>query len=252
MKIRTPLLNLAGIVLALAAWQVAGARLGEALLATPVQVAGALASLLADRAFWPALGTMLGQMLVGYACALAVGIPLGIAMGRSALARVLVKPWACMFVVISAAALVPLFIILMGRGLLLCTAIVFAATVWYVVLTMMEAARSVPPGLLDAARSFGARRVQCFRWVLLPALHPYILIAARIGLTHALRAMITAQMFIGAGYGGLINNAGLDLSTAGFFALIVMLMAVSVTATGMLRWAAHRTAPWYASKTGPR
>jgi len=244
--------NACGILLVLAVWQVAGMRLGDTLLATPLQVAQALPSTLADAVFWRALWSALWQMLVGYVLALAVGIPLGIAMGRSTAVRILVKPWACMFVVVSAAALVPLFIILMGRGLLLGVSIVFAATVWYAVLTMMEAARSVSPNLLNAARSFGATRVQCFRWVLLPALHPYVLVAARIGLTHALRAMITAQMFVGTGFGGLINDAGLDLSTAGFFGLIVMLMLVSVTATGLLRYVAHYTAPWYASRIGHR
>lgn len=250
MKSRSLALNGAGIALMLVLWQLAGMRLGDALLATPLQVARKLPDTLSDMAFWRALWSALWQMAIGYALALLIGIPLGIAMGRFTTVRVLVKPWACMFVVVSAAALVPLFIILMGRGLLLGISIVFAATVWYAVLTMMEAARGVSPRLLNVARSFGATRMQCFRWVLLPALHPYVLVAARIGLTHALRAMITAQMFVGTGYGGLINDAGLDMSTAGFFALIVMLMAVSVTATGLLRVLAHLTAPWYASRLG--
>lgn len=250
MKSRSLGFNAAGVALMLLLWQFAGMRLGDALLATPLQIARILPELLSGMAFWKALWSTLWQMLLGYALALALGIPLGIAMGRSAQVRTLVKPWASMFVVVSSAALVPLFIILMGRGLLLGLCIVFAATVWYVVLTMMEAARAVPPRLLDAARSFGASRGQCFRWVLLPALHPYVLVAARIGFTHALRAMITTQMFVGIGYGGLINDAGLDLSTAGFFGLIVMLMLVSVLATGMLRRVAHMSAPWYASRTG--
>ena len=67
---------------------------------------------------------------------------------------------------------------------------------------------------------------------------------------HALRAMVTAEMFISAGFGGLINNAGLDLSTAPLFALIVVLMIVSISATGALRWIAHFSAPWYASRAG--
>jgi ABC-type nitrate/sulfonate/bicarbonate transport system permease component len=170
-------------------------------------------------------------------------------MGRVQWVRAVVKPWAAMCVVVSAAALVPLFILIMGRGLLLNTAIVFAATVWYVVLTMSEASRSVPAALINVARSFGASRMQIFRSVLLPALHPFIQIAARIGLTHALRGIVTAEMFVSSGYGGLLNNAGLDLSTAGLFSLIVVLMVASTSATGLLRWLARKWAPWYYSKT---
>jgi ABC-type nitrate/sulfonate/bicarbonate transport system permease component len=246
------MLNAAGIFLALIAWQAAGARLGDALLATPLQVALALSVSLRTAAFWQALGGMVGQMMIGYLAALGVGIPLGIAMGRITSVRTIVKPWAAMFVVVSAAALVPLFVILMGRGLLLCTAIVFAATVWYVVLTITEAARAVPANLLNVARSFDAAPLQRFRWVLLPALHPYILVAARIAFTHALRATITAQMFISSGYGGLLNDAGLDLSTASIFGLIVVMMVLSVAATGLMRRFAEASAPWHTSKASQR
>ncbi|HEY0290715.1 MAG TPA: ABC transporter permease subunit [Hansschlegelia sp.] len=249
MKPTSLAVNALGVGLALAGWQIAGSRLGDALVATPVQVAFALADTLRDGSFWPALWSMGWQMMVGYLTAMAVGVPLGVAMGRSDVVLSVVKPWAQMFIVVSAAAIVPLFIILMGRGVLFCTSIVFVATVWYVVATMTEAARGVSPKLLNVARSFAATDLQRFRYVILPALHPFVLIAARIGLIHALRAMITAEMFIGAGFGGLLNDAGLDLSTAPLFGLIVILMALSVGATGLLRWVAHRSAPWYASRS---
>lgn len=250
MKLRSLAVNALGILLVLLLWEIAGLRLGEALIATPVQAAQALVATVREGAFWPALWSMLWQMTIGYLAALGVGIPLGIAMGRSSTVLALVKPWASMFIVISAAALVPLFIILMGRGILFLTSIVFAATVWYVVLMMTEAARSVSPRLIDVARAFNASPLQRFRFVILPALHPYVLIAARIGFVHSLRAMVTAEMFISAGFGGLLNDAGLDLSTASLFALIVILMLISISATGLLRWIAHHSAPWYASRAG--
>lgn len=243
------LVNALGVGLALVGWQILGSRLGDALVATPVQVAHALVETLAAGDFWPALWSMGWQMLLGYALAMAIGVPLGVAMGRSDRVQAMVKPWAQMFIVISAAAIVPLFIILMGRGPVMCVSIVFFVTVWYVVTTMTEAARGVSPKLINVALSFGASDFQRFRYVILPALHPFVMIAARIGLIHALRAMITAEMFISAGFGGLLNNAGLDLSTAPLFALIVILMTLSVAATGLLRFVADRSAPWYASRT---
>jgi ABC-type nitrate/sulfonate/bicarbonate transport system permease component len=243
------LVNALGVGLALVGWQLLGSRLGDALVATPVQVAGALVDTLQAGEFWPALWSMVWPMLLGYLAAMIVGVPLGVAMGRSEAVAAVVKPWSQMFIVISAAAIVPLFIILMGRGAVMCVSIVFFVTVWYVVATMTEAARGVSPKLLNVARSFGASDLQRFRYVILPALHPFVLIAARIGLIHALRAMITAEMFISAGFGGLLNNAGLDLSTAPLFALIVILMTLSVGATGLLRFVADRSAPWYASRT---
>jgi hypothetical protein len=60
--------------------------------------------------------------------------------------------------------------------------------------------------------------------------------------------MVTAEMFISAGFGGLLNDAGLDLSTAPLFGLIVVLMTISVGATSLLRRFAVWSAPWYASQ----
>jgi ABC-type nitrate/sulfonate/bicarbonate transport system permease component len=247
---RSLMVNALGIVLLLVLWQLVGMRFGDALLATPVQVAPAIVGLVADPAFWPAIGFTLWQMLLGYVLAMVVGVPLGIAMGRSRTVYGVVKPWASMFIVVSAAAIVPLFIILLGRGVTFLVSIVFVVTLWYVVISMTEAARNVSPKLLNVAKSFAASPWQRFLYVLLPALHPFILIAARVGLVHALRAMVTAEMFISAGFGGLLNNAGLDLSTANLFGLIVILMAISMCATTILRSIADRSAPWYASRLG--
>jgi ABC-type nitrate/sulfonate/bicarbonate transport system permease component len=241
-----------GILIVLALWQLAGASLGESLLATPLQTLPVLAQTLADPVFWTAVLRTIWQMLIGYALAMLIGIPLGVAMGRVPVVNAIVKPWASMFIVVSAAAIVPLFIILMGRGVVFTVSITFVVTVWYVVIAMTEAARAVSPKLLNVAQSFAASDLQRFRLVIVPALHPYVMIAARIGLVHALRAAITAEMFVSANYGGLLNDAGLDLSTAPLFSLILILMIVSSSITAGLKWAAARNAPWYSSRLGVR
>jgi len=47
------------------------------------------------------------------------------------------------------------------------------------------------------------------------------------------------------GIGGLVNTAGLYISTANLLALMVTLMAVGVTANEALRYVGRRVAPWY-------
>lgn len=77
-------INLLGILVLLAIWQWFGVQMGEALLATPLQVAQALTDVVGTSALWTALWQMLWQMLLGYLLALFIGIPLGAAMGRNA------------------------------------------------------------------------------------------------------------------------------------------------------------------------
>ncbi len=237
--------RIAGIATALVAWELAGRLLGPDLFAPPSVVAPEYLRLLREGQMLGELVGSLRQMIVGYAIACAIGIPLGIAMGRSRFWDAMLHPWLSMLVVTSVAALVPLFILVFGSGFWFRAAIVFTASVWYVMLTVYHGARGVDPRFVDVGRSFGANRWKAFRAVLLPALYPYVLTAMRIGLVHAIRAMVVAEMFIIVGYGGMIYRAGLSTSTAPLLALLVTLMLVGVAANALLRAGARKVAPWY-------
>ena len=236
---------LLGIALALVAWEILGRAIGASLFAPPSVVAPEYLELLRDGQMLRELAASLRQMIVGYGIACLIGIPVGVAMGRSRVADALLHPWLSMFVVTSVAALVPLFILVFGTGFWFRAAIVFTACVWYVMLTVYHGARGIERRFIDVGRSFGASRWQAFRHVLLPALYPYVLTAMRIGLVHAIRAMVVAEMFIIVGYGGLIYRAGLAESTAPLLGLLVTLMLVGVAANALLRGGARRLAPWY-------
>jgi ABC-type nitrate/sulfonate/bicarbonate transport system permease component len=242
-------LQLAGIAITLAVWEVAGRSMGEALLAAPSVVLREYASLLREGVMLGELIGSLRQMLVGFGLACLVGMPLGILMGRSRVADVLLHPWVSMLVVLSVAALVPLFLLLFGSGFEFRAAIVFMASVWYIVLTTYHGARGVEPRYLEVARSFGAARGHVFWKVLMPALYPYLITGARIGLVHAIRAMVVAEMYVIVGYGGLIHKTGLDVSTAKLLGLLLTLMLVSIGSTWLLRRAGDRLAPWYRQRT---
>ena len=241
---RTAVRGLA-ILAVLLVWEAAGRRMGPALLAPPSAVLPEYLRLLRGGTMLEALAGSLRQMFVGYALACAVGFPLGIAMGRSRLWDALFHPWVSMFVVTSVAALVPLFIVVLGTGFWFRVAVVFVAAVWFAVLTAYHGARGIEPRWIEVGRSFAAGRLQLFWKVMLPALYPYLITGARLALVHAIRAMVVAEMFIIVGYGGLIYNSGLLLSTAPLLALIITLMLVGVSANGVLRWVARAAAPWY-------
>jgi ABC-type nitrate/sulfonate/bicarbonate transport system permease component len=178
-------------------------------------------------------------------------MPLGVAMGRSRIIDVIFHPWVSMFVVISVAALVPLFLLLFGSGFQFRAAIVFMASAWYIVLTAYHGARGINPRFTEVARSFAASRLQRFRKVLLPALYPYLITGARIGLVHAIRAMVVAEMYVIVGYGGLIHKTGLLVSTAPLLGLLLTLMAVSIAANWTLHLVGRWLAPWYEERTAP-
>jgi NitT/TauT family transport system permease protein len=243
--------RLAGIAVALAIWEALGRFMGDALFAPLSAVAVEYVGMLRDGQMLRELAASLRQMLVGYGLALLIGIPVGVAMGRSRIVDALFHPWLSMLVVTSVAALVPLFVLVFGTGFWFRAAIVFVASVWYVMLTVYHGARGIEARFIDVGRSFGTRPLQAFRKILLPALYPFLLTAARIGLVHAIRAMVVAEMFVILGYGGLIYRAGFSISTAPLLGLLLSLMLVGVAANALLQHAARLAAPWYEERVAP-
>lgn len=242
--------NLAGIVAALLLWEIIGRLMGEALFAPFSVVLVEYVQLLREGQMLAELAASLRQMLVGYGFACLVGLPLGVAMGRSRLLDALLHPWLSMLVVTSVASLVPLFVVAVGTGFWFRVVIVFVASVWYVMLTVYHGARGIEPRFLDVGRSFGARPLARFFKILLPALYPYLITALRIGLVHAIRAMVVAEMFIILGYGGLIYRAGYQLTTAPLLSLLLTLMLIGMAANAVLQRGARALAPWYEEKIG--
>jgi ABC-type nitrate/sulfonate/bicarbonate transport system permease component len=244
-RLQSVMLACVGFALLLAAWEIAGRALGPALLAPPSRVAVQFIDQLRQGDMLRELLGSLRQMALGFAAACVVGMPLGAAMGRSGVADAIFRPWVSMFVVTSTAALIPLFILLLGTGLMLRVTIVFLASVWYVTLTTYNGARGISPQQIAVARSFSASPLQIFWKVTLPALYPYLMTGARIGLVHAIRAMVLAEMFVIIGYGGLMHRSGLAVDTAPLLGLLITLMIVSLALNFLLGAAGRRLAPWY-------
>ena len=238
-------LRLAGIAMLMLAWEIAGRYFGEALFAPFSAVVAGFPATVRDYKLFSELAGSFQQLALGYLLGCVVGIALGIMMGRSPLFDGLLQPWVSMMMVTSIASLVPLFIITFGFGLAFRIAIVFMSAVWYVLLVTYHGARGVSPELLQTARAFEASRRQTFFKVLLPALYPSILAGMRIGLAHAIRAMVIAEMYVIVGFGGVVYNAGVEVSTVSLLGALLTIMVVGVALTELLKWLGRRTAPWY-------
>jgi ABC-type nitrate/sulfonate/bicarbonate transport system permease component len=237
-------LRLTGLTLFLIIWELVGRYLGEALMAPPSAVARELVALAEDAQARATIWQSIAPALVGFAIACAVGMPVGVVMGRSPIWNALLHPWVSTLVVTSVAAIVPILILLIGAGWWFVVAVVVLSSVWYVTLTTYQGAVRIERRWLDVGRSFGASRLRSFRTIMLPALFPYLLAGARIGLTHAIRSMVLAQLFIVSGIGGMLNEAGMDVSTARLLALLVVIMAIGLIASHGLGRLADWLAPW--------
>jgi NitT/TauT family transport system permease protein len=172
-----------------------------ALLPTLPKVAATLWSLTLDGTLPEhALATMY-RVLVGLALAIAVGLPLGILMGRSRAVESFVLPLASALMPIPSLAWVPVFILWFGLGNAVAILIVFYAAVFPMLLNAWSGVRAVNPIWLRAAGAMGANERALFWKVMIPGASPFIIAGLRQAFLRAWIAVIGAEMLAASDWG---------------------------------------------------
>lgn len=187
-----------GIVVALAAlWEVAS-RIGLVdpdILPPLSKVVAVLGRLLHDDRFLSDLYVTGFECLMAFVIVAPVGLAIGFIIGESQrINRVLGGPLQLLMTVPKSVFL-PVFVLMFGIGII--QKVIFAVVLAFfiVVPTGIAAVHSVPPGLVTAARSFGATRLQIYMRIYLPAMAPLVLGGARLGLIFVVHGVIFAEMY---------------------------------------------------------
>lgn len=160
----------------------------------------------------PQIGALTLQHLAlvagGLVLAIAVAVPLGIAVARAPRAGTLVFGAAGIVYVIPSLALLAVAVKYLGLGPLPVVLILAAYAQFILVRSIATALRSVPAAQVDAARGLGMSAAQAFWRVELPLATPVLLGGVRLAAV-ALIAIATLGGYVGAG--GLGNDIFLGL-----------------------------------------
>jgi len=122
------------------------------------------------------------RILTGYVIGSAIGIPLGLLMGRSQLVRRLMDPYVEFFRFIPPIAFVTLAIIWFGLGETSKVVLIVYTTLFMVAINTMIGVLSVEPDKIFAARCLGASERQMFLFVTIPASIPHIVLGMKIAM----------------------------------------------------------------------
>jgi NitT/TauT family transport system permease protein len=227
------------------AWQYLGAHSNPILFTTPVKVAEAFWDLLKTGQLWPAFYGALRDLGIGYGLAAAVGIIVGIAMGRSPVVEKMLNPYVNFFQATPLIALVPLVVIWFGVELKARVAIVFILALWSIIINTTTGVKETDSALLDVGRIYKLNRLQVVQQVQLPNAVPHIFAGLRIALGKALIGVMIAQMEISVtGLGGIVINYGNAFKTAYLLAGVVTASLVGVIAAALLEVIRKRVFPW--------
>ncbi len=145
----------------------------------------------------------------------------------------------------------PLLVVWFGFGIVPKLAIIALVCFFPVVVTTLDALRSVDPDQLKLMRTLDATRWQAFRWAEAPAALPAALSGAKIAVAVAVIGAVFAE-YAGSseGLGHLMLQSIPQLETPRAYAAVVLLAAFAVLLFGALALAERAPRPLGPSPTG--
>ncbi len=221
--------------------------------ALPV-VARTLVVLLADGTMLTHAFYTLSRVMIGFALAVVVGLPLGILMARFRPVENFFLPLVSALMPIPSLAWVPVFILWFGLGNTVTVLIVFYAAMFPMLLNAWSGVRAVNPLWLRAAGAMGADERALFWKVIIPGASPFIITGLRQAFLRAWIAVVGAEMLAASdwGLGWVIFDAKEFLNADVMLASLAVIGAIgfiferlvfgSLERATVLRWGMVRAA----------
>jgi len=186
-------------------------------------------------------------VMMGFAAAVGIGVPLGMLMGGSRRWEALINPVFLLLRPIPPLAWIPLAIVWLGLGDAPKVLVIWFAAFVPAVINSYAGVRSIEPHLVEAARSLGVGRWMMTREVLFPGALPLVFTGLRMALQACWTTLVAGEL-IGAivGLGHVLYQAGLDLFPA---MIVVGMIGVAIAGgvmTIVLGWVERWAMPWRA------
>ncbi|MCZ4556247.1 ABC transporter permease [Rhodococcus maanshanensis] len=212
-------------------------------------VAGAFGDLAASGELWNHASASLSRALTGFAVAIAIAIPLGVAIAWYRPVAEFVNPILELLRNTAALALLPVFVLVLGIGETSKVALVIYASTFPILLNTISGVRTVDPLLVKSALSLGLTPIRLFQKVILPAAVPTIFTGIRMAAASSILVLIAAEM-VGAkaGLGYLITASQYNFQIPKMYAGIIAISLLGLVFNGILILAERRQSRW---RVGP-
>jgi len=157
--------------------------------------------ILADTEFLANVGGTLLAWGIGMLIAMVIAIPIGLLLGASWRSYLAATTAIEFLRPIPSVALIPLVILLRGRGLDMKVILIVYASVWPILFNTIYGMREVDPIAKETARAFGLGRLAILWKISLRAASPFIYTGIRISAAIALILAISTELIAGGGLG---------------------------------------------------
>jgi len=234
-------LGILPIALILALWQgvVLSGTAPAVLLPAPGAVFERLIQQFGNPQYWDAFATTLFRLFAGFAIAVVLGVPLGLAATGSRTVEALIKPVVRVLAPLPKVALYPAMILILGFDHASKITLVTADALFPILLATYQGTSAVEPKLVWSARAAGtSQRAALFKVVLMAAM-PSVLTGCRIGLIISCIVVFLAEMITSSdGLGYWLVRAGRNFQTVDMYVPLISISILGLTlnaAFNMLR-----------------
>jgi NitT/TauT family transport system permease protein len=181
----------------------------------------------------------------GLLIACVIGVPAGLLMGGNKYVERILSPYVWALASLPRIALVPLFILFLGFTEKMQITIIVMSAVFPIIINAWAGVKTTEKSLLAAAKVFGASRRELYTKVVLPYTLPFIIAGIQQGIGRGLVGVVIAEIFGGSrGFGYLINRAADTFNSALMYAVLFLLVIVSLSLIQFTRWLEAYVAPW--------
>jgi NitT/TauT family transport system permease protein len=168
---------------------------------SPAMVAESFAGLLQDFTLIKSIGMTMYRLVIGFTISIIIGIAVGLVMVKIPGFGKTMSSFAVGLQSFPSVAWVPFAILLIGLNDFGILFVVIMSSVFSVMMSTYSGIRNIPPLYIQASRNMGAKGFSLFRYVMIPAATPSLLVGIKQAWSFAWHALIGAEILIAAAVG---------------------------------------------------
>lgn len=209
-------------------------------LPSPGRVAARLAALASSGQLWADTAISIYRILVAFAVATALALPIGVLIGRYHLLEAAIEPLVDFIRYMPVVAFVPLTILWSGTGDMQKFLIIWIGTFFQQVLLIMDNTKRVPWDFIDVGRTLEMPQRRILSAIVLPCALPGIWDSLRISLGWAWTWLVLAELVAAtSGLGYRITNAQRFFQTDTIIGYLLVLGVLGLATDQAMKLAAR-------------
>lgn len=232
-------------LIVLVVWEYFGRKVDPLFASYPTAIVSTFVDLIRDGTLLPAIWATLKPLVLGFACAAAGGIPLGLVLGRYRVAEAALGFYVTGAYAVPMISIVPILMMWLGLGFTIKVVVVALMALFPIVINTWAGVRAVPKSIVEVGMSFAASEMTILRKVVLPSVVPSIMVGLRLGVGRAVLGVVVAEFFTAlSGLGGIIVNASNTFQTSQLFVSVLTLMALALLLNFLMSRLERKVARW--------